>query len=110
MAYRRRGESEADLYHVFARGTGRRIIFEDDSDRAEYLRRMGAILPEIPGSLHAWCLMGNHVHFVVRMRMDALSMFVKARGNTAKPAPWPSSSIMVSKLLASTTPLQGMLR
>ena len=77
MAYRRRGESEADLYHVFARGTGRRIIFEDDSDRAEYLRRMGAILPEIPGSLHAWCLMGNHVHFVVRMRMDALSMFVK---------------------------------
>lgn len=77
MAYRKRIESEADLYHVFARGTGRRLIFEDDEDRAEYRRRMEVVLRETSGSLCAWCLMGNHVHLVAHMGIDALAAFMK---------------------------------
>lgn len=77
MAYSKREQSEADLYHVYARGTGRRLIFEDEIDRIQYCRRMSRILDETQGSLYAWCLMGNHVHFVAKMQIEALSAFVK---------------------------------
>ena len=65
------------MYHVFARGTGYRVIFEDDSDRCEFCRRLGMLIQNVPGSLIAWCLMGNHFHLIVNMRIDVLSRFMK---------------------------------
>ena len=60
-----RKRSEGDIYHVYSRGTGRRIIFEDDDDRLEYCRRLAKLLNESDGELYAWCLMGNHVHLLL---------------------------------------------
>ena len=77
MAYYRRTASEGDLYHVFARGTGRRIIFEDGVDRAEFVRRLEVLLQQTPGRLHAWCLMGNHFHLVANMRLEHLAKFME---------------------------------
>ena len=65
------------MYHVFARGTGRRVIFEDDADREEFVRRLGMLLQQARGDLHAWCLMGNHYHIVASMQIEQLSMFMK---------------------------------
>lgn len=77
MADSRREQSEADLYHVYARGTGRRLIFEDDADRIQYCHRMSRIIDETQGSLYAWCLMGNHIHLVANMQIEILSAFMK---------------------------------
>lgn len=77
MSYSKREQSEADLYHVYARGTGRRLIFEDDTDRIQYCRRMSRILDETKGGLYAWCLMGNHIHLVANMQIEVLSAFMK---------------------------------
>jgi len=77
MGCRTRERCEGDIYHVFARGTGRRIIFEDDADRAEFRRRLEKRLCDIDGDLYAWCLMGNHFHLVVRMEMEVLARFMR---------------------------------
>lgn len=69
--------SEANLYHVFARGVGRQVIFEDADDNCRFLDLLRTYLDETDGSLLAWCLMGNHFHLLVRMEMQELSKFMK---------------------------------
>ena len=66
-------QSEGDLYHITARGSGRRVIFEDDIDRAKYLEALFAYTEESSGSLIAWCLMDNHVHLLFHLELHELS-------------------------------------
>lgn len=51
------------FYHVCARGTGKRLIFEGDEDRWEFLELMRECCREEGVTVIAWCLMGNHVQF-----------------------------------------------
>jgi len=51
---------------VIVRGIERRLIFKDDLDRRDLLRRLSEILPDAGMSCPAWALMPNHVHLVVR--------------------------------------------
>ena len=69
-----RKQSEADIYHVIARGTGQQIIFEDDADREEFLRLLQAETKESDFELYAWCLMSNHVHMLVHATLESLAL------------------------------------
>jgi len=65
------------LYHVIARGNQRQSTFLDDADYSAYLRRL-ALYPERHGvSLHAYCLMPNHVHLLVRTGTTPLAKFMQ---------------------------------
>ncbi|MBO4364970.1 MAG: transposase [Eggerthellaceae bacterium] len=68
-----RKRSEGEIYHVIARGTGRQLIFEDDSDRKRFLEYLSDDLRLYEAELYAWCLMGNHVHLLIHASMDKLS-------------------------------------
>lgn len=68
-----RKRSEADVYHVFARGVGRLQILEDDEDNAYLLGLLERVQLAAPRALLAYCLMGNHFHLLVRMEMTRLS-------------------------------------
>ena len=68
-----RRQSEADVYHVFARGVGRQIIFEDDVDRRLFLKVLGEFLSGHEGDLLAWVLMSNHFHLLFQMPLKVLS-------------------------------------
>jgi REP element-mobilizing transposase RayT len=53
------------VYHVYARGNKRALIYEDDEDRAAYLELLGRNV-----AWHGWrclmyCLMDNHVHLLL---------------------------------------------
>ena len=72
-----RTQSEADLYHVVARGTGRQLIFEDDSDCRLFLKLLKEGLDKHDVELYAWCLMGNHVHLLVHAPMASVSKLMK---------------------------------
>ncbi len=65
--------SEGDYYHITARGSGRRNIFEDDADREHYLHHLFSLVDDSTGSLVAWCLMSNHVHILFHMEIHELS-------------------------------------
>lgn len=75
MPYTPRLQSETGFYHVFARGTGRQLIYEDADDRASFLRCLNAALDNFDIGLYAFCLMGNHYHLVVEDPHQNLSLF-----------------------------------
>jgi len=54
------------LYHVTQRGNNRQYIFEDDNDYILYIKRVEEYRMKFNVDLFAYCLMGNHVHFVLR--------------------------------------------
>jgi len=72
-----RKNSEGDIYHVYARGVGRQIIFEDDTDRTCFLSMLKKQLDESNGKLLAWVLMGNHFHLLVNIPLDVLPSFMR---------------------------------
>jgi len=48
------------------RGIERTAIFRDDRDRDSFLDRFGDILLESSTACHAWSLLSNHAHFLLR--------------------------------------------
>lgn len=66
MARSIRVEYEGAWYHVMARGNRREVIFLDDEDREMFLRTLGEACKMTGWEVHAWVLMGNHYHLMVR--------------------------------------------
>jgi putative transposase len=61
------------VYHVMSRGVERRSIFLDDEDRSRFLQILGGVVRRYGWECVAFCLMGNHYHFVVRTPRPNLS-------------------------------------
>lgn len=72
-----RQESETKVYHVVTKGMGGQITFEDDDDRWFFTQRMGKYCSEENAEMYAWCLMTNHVHFLLKAEIGNLSRFVQ---------------------------------
>ena len=51
--------------HITQRGNDRGAVFVDDADREHYLALLAATLRKREISLHAYVLMGNHVHLLM---------------------------------------------
>ena len=69
-------------YHITQRGTNREHVFFSDGDRLLYLRLIRDNLVDAQCQVLAYCLMTNHVHFViVPGREDSLAtLFSRAHG------------------------------
>jgi REP element-mobilizing transposase RayT len=65
MARPLRIEFPGAVYHVTSRGDRREDIFADDEDRQGFLELLGQALSRFDGEMLAYCLMGNHYHFVL---------------------------------------------
>lgn len=70
-----RGRSEADIYHVYLRGSGRQLIYESDQDRRFFLHILTLALRETDAQLYAYTLMGNHYHLIVKIDFNKLPAF-----------------------------------
>ncbi len=53
------------IYHVFARGNGRDLIYRDDVDRRMYMRLLERVIVDANWRCLAYCLMANHLHLLV---------------------------------------------
>ena len=65
------------VYHVTSRGDRREAIFEDDEDREALLAVLELGLERFGATLFAYCLMGNHYHFVVQTHQPNLSRLMR---------------------------------
>lgn len=65
------------LYHVTSRGDRREPIFEDDVDRQALLDTLAHALSRFDARALAYCLMGNHYHFVLHTRQANLSVLMR---------------------------------
>lgn len=62
-----RRRSESNLYHVMLRGNAQAQIFMDAEDNMQFLAAL-RYFKEICGyQIYAYCLMGNHVHLLIRV-------------------------------------------
>jgi putative transposase len=73
MARPLRLEFPGALYHVISRGNERGPIFVDDLDRADFLNLLGSVIRKEAFRLHAYCLLGNHYHFLLETPVGKLS-------------------------------------
>jgi len=81
MATKPRQRSASGFYHLFQRGVNLFDIFEDDIDRKFYLNRMQRYALDADVEIHAWCLMSNHVHLLLRASLENLSSFMRRLGS-----------------------------
>jgi REP element-mobilizing transposase RayT len=65
MARPLRIEYPGAVYHVTSRGNARGRIFENDTDRADFLELLGAVVKKFRWACHGFCLMGNHYHLLI---------------------------------------------
>jgi len=73
MARPLRIEFEGALYHVMARGNARGEVFLDDDDREAFVENLGRVCGRFDWRVWAWCLMGNHYHFLVETLRPTLA-------------------------------------
>ena len=66
MPRKARIDAHGALHHIILRGIERRKLFYDDSDRNNFLKRLGVILIETKTSCFAWALIPNHLHLLLR--------------------------------------------
>ena len=55
------------------RGAGRRIVFRDDVERHIFVELLAELEKRFAVEIHAYCLMGNHYHAVVRSQEGRIS-------------------------------------
>ena len=65
MPRQARLDSPGTLHHVIVRGIEKQPIVEDESDRSNFVRRLGALAEETGTPIYAWALMSNHVHILL---------------------------------------------
>lgn len=67
MARKPRIHFSGAMYHVMLRGNLGEIIFRSDLDRQYFLSLLTEGLTEYDHVIHAFCLMDNHVHFLIQV-------------------------------------------
>ncbi len=72
MARRPREVSKSGFYHVYSRGTGGLVYFEDDADCHAQYGLYGAATERHGWKIHAHCLMKTHHHVLIEAPHDAL--------------------------------------
>ena len=77
MPRQARIKSESGIYHVMLRGINRQIIFEDEEDNLKFLETLQAYRLICGYEIYAYCLMGNHVHLLIREGKESLELAFK---------------------------------
>jgi len=66
MARPLRIEFEGAWYHLMNKGAGGRLVFRSKAHREIFLSLLGQVSRIFRIEIHAYCLMGNHYHLLVR--------------------------------------------
>jgi len=65
------------LHHVMVRGIERRRIFRSDTDRGDFLARLGRVATDGNAPVVAWSLLPNHVHLLLQSGPTSLSTLMR---------------------------------
>ena len=73
MARPIRIEFPGAVYHIFTRGNRQEDIFLDDKDRVLFLKLLSSTVDRLNWVCHAYCLMSNHDHLLIKTPEGLLS-------------------------------------
>ena len=75
-----RRKSESNIYHVILRSINKQQLFEDEEDR----EKLFSVLQECKAlsgfELYAYCLMSNHIHFLLKTGKEDLDIVFRRIG------------------------------
>lgn len=77
MPRKARQHANSGIYHVMLRGIDRQQIFEDTEDCNEFLHILRKCKTLSGFDLYAYCLMGNHVHLLIKPTGESLETLFK---------------------------------
>lgn len=77
MSNNGRKVSKSGFYHAMIRGVNRQTIFSDDYDRRFFLKELKTNIRKFQLEVHAFCLMDNHVHLLLKAEMNMLSRYMR---------------------------------
>lgn len=78
MGRQARQMSESGFYHIVLRGVNRQHLFEDDRDYLYFIDSLKSLKAELVFEVHAYCLMSNHVHLLLREKqLGDISIIMK---------------------------------
>ena len=80
MPRQSRVKSESGIYHVMLRGINQQLIFEDEEDNEKFLEVLKDCKAVSEFKLFAYCLMGNHVHLLIKTEKEELEQIFKRIG------------------------------
>ena len=80
MSRTARKQSATGIYHIMIRGADRRILFADDQDCSMFLTILEKVKEKTGACIYAYCLMGNHVHLMIKEGQEPLEQFFKRLG------------------------------
>jgi REP element-mobilizing transposase RayT len=75
-----RTKSKTGIYHIIWRGANRQEIFHDDRDWIQFLDILKRYKIKCQLIIYAWCLMGNHVHLLIKEGNEDISITMKRIG------------------------------
>ncbi len=81
MPRQAREKSQSGIYHIMLRGINQQQIFEDEEDNLKFLKILADYKAVCGYQLYAYCLMGNHVHFLLREGEESLEQIMKRIGS-----------------------------
>jgi REP element-mobilizing transposase RayT len=77
MPRQARIDAPGALQHIIIRGIERRAIFETDTDRDDFIDRLGNLLEKTETACYAWAIMDNHVHLLLRTGTTSISTVMR---------------------------------
>lgn len=80
MARPMRLDYPGTLYHVLSRGNEKREIFRDEKDYLKFLDTLGKMVERFKLEIHAYVLMKNHYHLLIRTEEANLSRAIQWLG------------------------------
>lgn len=80
MPRQARKKSESQIYHVMLRGINQQQIFEEDEDYWKFLKIVDECKAISGFQIYAYCMMGNHVHLLIREKNEILEQIIKRIG------------------------------
>lgn len=72
--------SESGVYHIVLRGINRQTIFEDEEDAVKFLETLQKYKETSGYKIYAYCLMGNHVHLLLKEEKEELGIIMRRIG------------------------------
>ena len=80
MPRRQRKVSPSGIYHIMMRGVNQQQIFFDDNDYRLFMKLLARYKSVCGYQLHAFCLMGNHVHLLMQTGEEPPGSMIKRIG------------------------------
>lgn len=75
-----RKKSESGIYHIILRGINKQTIFEEEEDSITFLETLGTYKEKSGYKVFAYCLMGNHIHLLLKEENEELGIVMRRIG------------------------------